>query len=95
MVNERNQLKNPDLNSEIVFTTSPSSGPGGQHVNKTETRVELRFNINDSMLLDEDEKKLIYERIAHRINNKGDIIITCQKHRSQIKNKQEVLQKFY
>ncbi len=79
---------------EITFKTSRSSGPGGQHVNKVNTRVELRFNVDASKILLEEEKELIREKLAGRINLDGELIIAVQRSRSQLKNKKLALEKF-
>jgi len=56
------ELKNRSLESEFIFSTSRSSGPGGQNVNKVSTKVELRFNLNLSTNLFEEEKELIFNK---------------------------------
>jgi len=78
----------PDLTNECNFTTSRSSGPGGQHVNKTETKVELRFNIINSSLLNAYQKEIILKNLGSKlIDNASTISIICQETRSQLKNK--------
>lgn len=83
------------FDSEIVFSASRSSGPGGQNVNKVNTKVELRFNIPNSNLLSDSEKEILLEKLKNKINKEGDLILVSQEERSQIKNKEKVLQKFY
>jgi ribosome-associated protein len=73
---------------EIRFRTSRSSGAGGQHVNKTETRVEAIFEVDESKGLTDDEKVIIRERMASRINSSGELVIVSQKSRSQLDNKE-------
>lgn len=86
----------PDLSKECVFTTSRSSGPGGQNVNKTETKVELRINIAHSSILSEDQKARILELYGDKlIEQRTTIMLTCQESRSQITNKKWALQKLY
>jgi ribosome-associated protein len=80
---------------ELVFTATRSSGPGGQHVNKVSTRVELRFNIPESSLLTEDQKLVILTRLKNKITDDGTLIIVSQESRSQLKNKEKALEKFY
>lgn len=83
------------FDSEIVFSASRSSGPGGQNVNKVSTKVELRFNIPNSNLLSDSEKEILLEKLKNKVNKEGDLILVSQEERSQIKNKEKVLQKFY
>lgn len=82
------------LQRETIFKTSRSSGPGGQHVNRTESRVELSWNLLESVCLNEDQKQLAKQRLASRLTNKGLIVLTCEKHRSQHRNKAEVTKRF-
>lgn len=77
--------------SELSFRTSRSSGAGGQHVNKTETKVECLFDVMASCGLNEVEKGLIFEKLAPRINDEGILAITSQKERSQLSNKEHTI----
>lgn len=88
-VTERN------FSSELHFSASRSSGPGGQHVNKVSSRVELRFDVMASGMLTPDEKVLIYTTLAKRINSSGELILVCQTERSQYENKEKVTERFY
>lgn len=89
-------MKNKDigLSSELQFSTSRSSGPGGQHVNKTDTKVELRFSVINSTILVEKEKSIILKKMSNKITASGEIILTSQKSRSQLKNKEEAIRRF-
>ncbi|OQX72299.1 MAG: hypothetical protein B6D61_14175 [Bacteroidetes bacterium 4484_249] len=80
---------------EIVFSASRSSGPGGQHVNKTSTKVELRFNILNSVLFTDEEKIILLNKLKNKINSEGELIIISQESRSQSKNKETALAKFH
>ncbi len=80
---------------EMAFSTSRSSGPGGQNVNKVNTKVELRFNIEESSLLSDDDKKHLYKELSNKINSRGELILVSEKFRSQLKNKQQVIEKFF
>ncbi len=84
-----------DFSKEFLFSTSRSGGSGGQHVNKVETKVELRFNVSDSKILSDDEKQTILNRLKNHINIKNELIITSQAERSQLRNKQLTISKFY
>lgn len=85
----------PDLEKEIEFSTSKSSGKGGQHVNTTETRVELRFNIPSSTMLTEEQKLILLFKLQSRLSTSGSLRMYSQKERSQSANKEDVLQRFY
>jgi ribosome-associated protein len=81
--------------NEFVFQASRSSGPGGQNVNKVSSKVELRFNINDSQLLSDEEKLIVAEKLSNKMNKLGEIVLVAQTDRSQLKNKEKVIGKFY
>ena len=83
------------LDSELHFAYSRSSGPGGQHVNKVNTKVELRFSVRDSQVLLEEEKLILIDKLKGQLNQEGELIIIVQETRSQLKNKQKAIQKFY
>jgi len=88
-------LHDRDFMPELTFSASRSSGPGGQHVNKVNTKVELRFRVMDSQLLTESEKLMIIDKLAARINLDGELVLVSQRERSQLKNKEGVIGKFY
>ena len=88
-------MKLPDLSSEFTFRTSRSSGPGGQHVNKVDSRVELRFNIANSPLLRDRQKETLQQKLAHKLTIDGDLIVVSQEERSQLRNKEITIKKLY
>ena len=88
-------LNDRDFSNELHFSASRSSGPGGQNVNKVNTKVELRFNVASSSILSEEEKFLILEQLAKKINSEGELILVSQTERSQLKNKEKTIEKFY
>jgi len=83
------------LDKELNFKTSRSSGSGGQHVNKTETRVELRFDLGASEGLSANEQRRIHEALGNRISKEGILTVASSSRRSQILNKKEAVKKFY
>ena len=88
-------LSGRDFSREFLFTASRSSGPGGQNVNKVSTKVELRFDVLNSILLSEEEKEILLIRLHKKITADGFVIIVSQSERSQLKNKEETIDKFY
>ena len=63
-------------------------------MNKTESRVELRWDIGTSVCINEEQKKLIRKRLATRFTEQGELILTCNTHRSQHRNREEVTERF-
>ncbi|WP_375418768.1 alternative ribosome rescue aminoacyl-tRNA hydrolase ArfB [uncultured Hymenobacter sp.] len=80
---------------EINFQTSRSSGPGGQNVNKVESRVELRFVLADSQLLSAEQKERLQGKLRSRLTAEGVLLITAQEDRSQLRNKDIALRKLH
>lgn len=73
---------------ELVFKTSRSGGPGGQNVNKLNTRVTVLFDVAGSPSLSDEQKRRILSRLSTRIDKQGILHIVSQKHRSQEANRQ-------
>lgn len=80
--------------SELRFAASRSSGPGGQHVNKVETRVILSFDLTGSPSLSPEHKTRIQERLASRVTKAGVLRVTAQRHRSQAANRKLAVERF-
>jgi ribosome-associated protein len=79
---------------EVSFATSRSGGPGGQNVNKLETRVALRFDLAGSSSLSEEQKARLRERLATRITKDGILQVTSQRHRTQGANREAAVERF-
>lgn len=80
--------------AELDFQASRSGGPGGQHANTTATRIQLRWNVDESDSLTERRRQLIRSRLANRIDSSGTLQITVDTHRSQHRNREEAVQRF-
>ncbi|SHM83646.1 ribosome-associated protein [Cyclobacterium lianum] len=89
------KIKEEFLNQELSFQASKSSGPGGQHVNKVNSKIQLKFNVVRSSILEEDEKAVLLKKWANRLDSEGNITIQAQEKRSQLQNKSIAIQKFY
>lgn len=85
-------LEIPD--EELDFATSRSGGPGGQNVNKLETKVTLRFDLAGSPSLSEDQKARLRERLATRITKNGVLQVSSQRHRTQAANREAAVARF-
>lgn len=82
------------LISECKFTSSRSQGPGGQNVNKVNSKVEIRFQVAESTILNESEKQRIFKKLKNRINNEKELVLSEQGSRSQIQNKRVLIERF-
>jgi ribosome-associated protein len=80
--------------AELSFTTGPSSGPGGQNVNRTHTRATLSFDVAASPSLSDEQRRRIVERLGSRLTKGGMLRVTSQRHRSQAANRKAALVRF-
>ncbi len=79
--------------SEISFEYMRASGPGGQHVNKTSTAVQLRFHAVNSRSLPEDVKRRLTQLGGSRLTTEGELIITARRFRSQVANRRDAIER--
>ena len=73
--------------TEFEYLTTTSRGPGGQHVNRSETRVVLRWNVRTSPSLSEAQRSRLLEKLASRVSRDGVLQVAAEDHRSQARNR--------
>lgn len=79
---------------EIGLSYARSGGPGGQHVNKTSSKVLLRWNLTRSTAPSDFERARLEESLASRLTEDGDLLLTSERHREQSRNVEDVLARF-
>lgn len=87
----KNSIVIPD--HELEITASRSGGPGGQHVNKTSTRITVRWNVRQTTVLSDTQKERVLQKLASRLTIDGDLIISNSTSRSQQQNKELALER--
>lgn len=92
-MNPIESIDTTQLKEELKYTTSRSGGAGGQHVNKVETKVTVKFDVKKSSTLTEDQKEILLEKLKNKINRKGKLVLHHQTDRSQLTNKEKVTNK--
>ncbi len=86
------ESKIEDIRREVSFQYSRSSGPGGQKVNKTETRCELFWKPEDSFLFSENQKSLLAKKLSNRMNKEGFLLYASDRYRTRLQNQNMCLQ---
>src|SRR5688500_13039915 len=79
--------------AELDFAFARSSGPGGQHVNRAETKVELRWDVAQSPSLSDEQRQILQEQLASYISSDGILRLTSDESRSQHRNRESVVQR--
>jgi len=77
--------------AEIRLSYARSSGPGGQHVNRTSSKVLLRWNVRESRALDDERRARLLQRLASRLTVEGEILIASERHRDQGRNVEDAV----
>ncbi len=80
--------------AELVFRASRSGGPGGQHVNTSSSRIELVWDLAASPSLDAETRAWLMTRLASRLDSRGALRLVAQEERSQLRNREAVLERF-
>ena len=85
----------PDLSDELQYRAVRGSGPGGQHVNKASTKVELRWSLRDTAGFSESEVERLAAKLATRLTTEGELVLAEYATRSQHRNRELVTRRFY
>lgn len=85
----KNGIVIPD--HELEITASRTSGPGGQHVNKTSTRITVRWNVQITRALSDEQRERVLQKLQPRLTTTGDLIVHNSTSRSQQQNKELAL----
>ncbi|MEQ8218366.1 MAG: alternative ribosome rescue aminoacyl-tRNA hydrolase ArfB [Arenibacter sp.] len=87
-------MNREDIIQELTFKAVRSSGAGGQHVNKVSSKVELTFDLENSMALTDHEKTRLLKKLSSKLSKENILLMQCEETRSQHKNKELVIKKF-
>lgn len=88
-------MKKDVLLAECIFKAVRSSGPGGQHVNKTSSKVVLRWDLTASQAFDDEQKSRLLDKLANKLTKDNVLVINNEQSRSQHKNKEAAIQQFF
>ncbi|MEJ2237039.1 MAG: alternative ribosome rescue aminoacyl-tRNA hydrolase ArfB [Gemmatimonadales bacterium] len=78
---------------ELQFRAGPAGGPGGQHVNRASTRVEVRWDIASSPSISESQRQTLFEKLGSRIDSRGILRVFADERRSQLRNREAAVQR--
>ena len=87
-------MNTENILKELNFKAIRSSGAGGQHVNKTSSKIELTFDLENSNSLSDDEKALLKTKLSSKLTNENVLILFCEETRSQHRNKDLSIKRF-
>ncbi|WP_298782117.1 alternative ribosome rescue aminoacyl-tRNA hydrolase ArfB [uncultured Polaribacter sp.] len=87
-------MNKENIIKELNFKAIRSSGAGGQHVNKTSSKIELTFDVENSNSLSNNEKDILKVKLASKLTNENVLLIFCEETRSQHRNKDLVIKRF-
>ncbi len=87
-------MNEPVLLKEVEFKAVLSSGPGGQHANKTSTKVELYWNVEETAVFSQEEIERLLKNLKSRLTKENVLILSSDETRSQFQNKKTVIAKF-
>tara|TARA_B110000240_G_C13301333_1_gene368632 strand:- start:198 stop:602 length:405 start_codon:yes stop_codon:yes gene_type:complete len=86
---------NPEnILKELNFKATRSSGAGGQHVNKTSSKIELSFDLENSLSLSENEKEVLKAKLSSKLTKENVLLLFCEETRSQHRNKEIAIKRF-
>ena len=80
--------------SEYIIEFSHASGPGGQNVNKVASKAQLRWRVGDSLVLSLEQKNRVREILKNRLTNDDEILVVAEEERSQVQNRERVVERF-
>ncbi|TXD51606.1 aminoacyl-tRNA hydrolase [Polaribacter sp. IC066] len=81
--------------SELQFKATRSSGAGGQHVNKTSSKIELSFDLENSNSINENDKEFLKTKLSSKLTKENILILFCEETRSQHRNKDLAIKRFF